>query len=74
MQNKWYTNQHPHKRDSMEGFLIAESPLDADIEIFEEELHSEIEKIYITEEFVDMWTYPFIQPKLIEEAQRRGIV
>lgn len=45
-----------------------------DIETFEEELHSEIEKIYITEEFVDKWTCPLIQPKLIEEAQRRGIV
>ena len=28
IQAKWYTNQHPHKRDSMEGFLIAEQPLD----------------------------------------------
>lgn len=46
----------------------------ANIKTFEEELHSEIEKIYITEKLVDKWTYPFIQPKLIEEAQRRGIV
>lgn len=44
------------------------------VKTFEEELHSEIKKIYITEEFVDMWTYPLIQPKLIEEAQRGGIV
>lgn len=28
IQAKWYTNQHSHKRDSMEGFLIAEQPLD----------------------------------------------
>ena len=28
IQAKWYTNQHPYKRDSMEGFLAAEEPLD----------------------------------------------
>ena len=28
IQAKWYTDQHPHKRDSMEGFMIAEQPLD----------------------------------------------
>lgn len=28
IQAKWYTNQHPHKRESMEGFLAAEEPLD----------------------------------------------
>lgn len=28
IQAKWYTNQLPWKRDSMEGFLIAEKPLD----------------------------------------------
>lgn len=45
----------------------------ADIFSFEE-LHSEIEKILITDTLVEDWTYPLIQPKLIEEAQRRGIV
>lgn len=44
----------------------------ADITSFENELHSEIEKIFITDRLVDHWTYPSIQPKLIEEAQRRG--
>lgn len=39
---------------------------------FEEELHSEIEKILITEKLVDNWTYPLIQPKLFEEVERRG--
>ncbi len=43
----------------------------ADIFSFEE-LHSEIESILITEHLVDNWTYPFIQPKLLEEAERRG--
>ena len=37
----------------------------ADIVSFEA-LHSEIEKIMITDELVDNWTYPLIQPKLIE--------
>ena len=44
----------------------------ADILSFEKELHSEIERIVITEHLVDQWTYPLIQPKLIEEAERRG--
>lgn len=43
----------------------------ADIFSFEE-LHSEIESILITEQLVDNWTYPHIQPKLLEEAERRG--
>ena len=43
----------------------------ADVFSFEE-IHSEIEKIVISDELVDNWTYPLIQPKLIAEAQRRG--
>ena len=39
-----------------------------------EELHSEIEKILITDKLVDNWTYPFIQPKLLEEAKNRGFI
>jgi len=46
----------------------------ADIKTFENELHSEIERILITENPVDQWTYPLIQPKLIEEAIRRGFI
>lgn len=44
----------------------------ADIMSFEKELHSEMEKILITDSLVDHWTYPLIQPRLIEEAQNRG--
>ncbi len=44
----------------------------ADIFSFEEELHSEIEKIILMDRLVDNWTYPLIQPKLLEEAGRRG--
>lgn len=43
----------------------------ADIISFEK-LHSEIEKILITDDLVDNWTYPLIQPKLIDEAKNRG--
>ena len=45
----------------------------ADIYSFEE-IHSEIEKIILTDELIDNWTYPLIQPKLIQEAQKRGFV
>ena len=43
----------------------------ADIRIFEKELHSEIEKIVLLDELPVNWTYPLIQPLLIEEFQRR---
>ena len=39
-----------------------------------EELHSEIEKILITDTLVENWTYPLIQPKLLEEAKNRGFI
>lgn len=44
----------------------------AEIKGFENELHSEIEKIVLSEDLVDSWTYPEIQPRLFEEAKRRG--
>ncbi len=43
----------------------------ADIVSFED-LHSEIENILITDNLIDNWTYPLIQPKLIQEAKNRG--
>lgn len=46
----------------------------ADIQEFEEELHSEMEKIFLMEDLPEKWTYPLIQPELIREAARRGIV
>lgn len=47
----------------------------AEISAFEEELHSEIEKIVLLDQPPeDNWTYPGIQPKLLEEARRRGAV
>lgn len=44
----------------------------ADIEEFEKELHSEIEEIIITEDLPGAWTYPLIQPKLMEYAKKAG--
>ncbi len=43
----------------------------ADIKKFESELHSEIEKIELFDEFPDNWTYPLIQPELLKEFARR---
>ena len=42
----------------------------AEIKAFEGELHSEIEKIIITENLPTEWTYPLIQPKLMEYANK----
>lgn len=36
--------------------------------------HIELEKIILTDDLIDNWTYPLIQPKLIEEAGRRGFI
>lgn len=46
----------------------------AEIHAFETELHSEIEKIIVSEELPERWTYPLIQPKLLAEAKRRGML
>ena len=46
----------------------------ADIFSFENELHSEIESICLLDGLSEKWTYPLIQPKLIEEAVRRGVI
>ena len=45
----------------------------ADIFSFEE-IHSEIEKIVLMDELAENWTYPLIQPKLIDEARHRGVI
>lgn len=45
----------------------------AEVETLEGELHSEIGSILQTADLPDRWTYPQIQPKLLAEAQRRGI-
>jgi len=46
----------------------------AEITSFEDELHSEIEKIVLLDQPPQgNWTYPDIQPHLLEEAIRRNI-
>lgn len=60
-----------NKNDSDESFGML---FYADIFSFEKELHNEIEKIIITDKLIENWTYPAIQPKLMEEAKRRGIL
>lgn len=46
----------------------------AEIRAFEKELHSEIEKIIITQSLPDKWTYPQIQPILMEHAKELGFI
>lgn len=43
----------------------------ADIKTFENDLCSEIEKIVLSDTLAVDWTYPLIQPLLIEEYKRR---
>ncbi len=43
----------------------------ADIQMFESELHSEMECVCLFETLPTEWTYPLIQPLLIEEYLRR---
>lgn len=66
-----YSVADPDQNAGMESFGILYY---AEIETFEEELHSEIEKIILTEELVEHWTYPEIQPRLLQEAKRRGVL
>lgn len=46
----------------------------AEVTSFEEELHSEIKYILLLSELVENWTYPEIQPRLIEKVREKGIV
>ena len=64
-----YSVTSPDNFDGRESFGMLYF---ADIRCLEEELHSEIEKIKITPELPEKWTYPDIQPYLLEEAKRRG--
>jgi 8-oxo-dGTP diphosphatase len=43
----------------------------ADIKSFNQELHSEMEKIVLLDELPTEWTYPLIQPLLVKEFERR---
>ena len=65
---KGKTRVNENAEDESFGMLFV-----ADVFSFEE-LHSEIEKILITDTLVEDWTYPLIQPMLIEEARSRGFL
>ena len=65
---KGKTRVNENEEDESFGMLFI-----ADVFSFEE-LHSEIEKILVTDTLVENWTYPLIQPRLIEEANNRGFV
>ena len=45
----------------------------AEINEFSGKLESEIEKVELMDELPENWTYPLIQPKLIEEWKRRQL-
>ena len=46
----------------------------AEITAFDQELHSEIERTVLLDSLAGVdWTYPDIQPRLLEEARRRGV-
>lgn len=64
-----YSVTAPDNFDGRESFGML---FFADIKCFEAELHSEIEKIVITDELPERWTYPDIQPNLMKEAKKRG--
>lgn len=64
-----YSVTVPDRFDGQESFGMLYY---AEIEDFEKELHSEIEKIILAEKPVEDWTYPEIQPRLLKEAEGRG--
>lgn len=66
-----YSVTAPDNFDGKESFGML---FFADIKRFETGLHSEIEKIVITSEFPERWTYPHIQPYLMKEAKKRGCI
>lgn len=66
---KGKTRYNQNEEDEKFGMLFV-----ADIFSFENELHNEIEKILICDQLVENWTYPDIQPRLLEEAEVRGFI
>ena len=66
---KGKTRYNQNEEDEKFGMLFV-----ADIFSFENELHNEIEKILICDQLVENWTYPDIQPRLLEEAEVRGLI
>ncbi len=44
----------------------------AEIQTFDTELHSEMESVYFFDDLPEEWTYPLIQPLLIDEYLKRN--
>lgn len=65
-----YSVRHDHPAKGAESFGMLYY---AEIETFENELQHEIEQIVLSTELPAAWTYPLIQPRLIEEAKRRNV-
>lgn len=66
-----YSVIHPENFDGAETFGMLYY---AEIHTLEAELHSEIERIVLTDRCPEHWTYPAIQPLLMDEAKRRGFL
>lgn len=65
MEVRFYESVGPKGKGETFGMLFF-----AEITAFEEELHSEIEKLILTNGPVESWTYPLIQPLLMKETER----
>ena len=63
-----YSVTAPRNFDGQETFGML---FYADVEAFEKELHSEIERIVIRDDLPENLTYPEIQPYLMREVQKR---
>ena len=66
----YYSVKSPDMFDGKETFGLFYY---AEIREFEKELHSEIEKIIITDELPTRWTYPLIQPILLAKLKSKNI-
>lgn len=67
----YYSVTSPNNFDGEETFGLL---CYADITEFERELHSEIERVIITEKLPDNWTYPLTQRFLLAELENRNII
>lgn len=66
-----YSVTHPDNFGGQESFGMLYY---ANIKSFGPELQHEIEEIFLLKELPENWTYPLIQPYLVEELKRRGVI
>ncbi len=65
-----YSVTAPDNFDGQESFGML---FYAEISLFEGELHNEIKEIQITDVLPGRWTYPLIQPKLLQFFREKGL-